>query len=258
MKIWYDTPIWELRDAGIMPEWLYRECDEHGMDCAEYVLCEHDWEWGGDLGKWMTSEQLEVVARVRKIISDSIAALENDEEFLAKLKREKEERDKRKELSEFCTRQLYPYFCSEERAPKSWIVDYLLEDGDIPLFHLLEKYMEKPKSDLLEATKMLAGVGRDEPMAFNDVVEALPTLKKYQIRKLKKGWPWPIKDYPGKLIMRIPEFLPKRPLAETDEFWQQMIAAQRVRCTPKQLMRMIALMSPVYEISEGMLIQLPS
>lgn len=46
MIIREETSIWELVKQGIMPEWMAKECDSHGMITAEYVLCEYDWEYG--------------------------------------------------------------------------------------------------------------------------------------------------------------------------------------------------------------------
>ena len=44
IKIEPSTPIEDLRKAGIVPDWMAEECEEHGMYEAENILCEWDWE----------------------------------------------------------------------------------------------------------------------------------------------------------------------------------------------------------------------
>lgn len=66
------TPIEDLRKAGIVPDWMAEECEEHGMYEAENILCEWDWEDGWDLGDGYDKEQLEVLARVRSIIQTAL------------------------------------------------------------------------------------------------------------------------------------------------------------------------------------------
>lgn len=48
IKIEPSTPIEDLRKAGIVPDWMAEECEEHGMYEAENILCEWDWEGGWD------------------------------------------------------------------------------------------------------------------------------------------------------------------------------------------------------------------
>lgn len=62
------TPIEDLRKAGIVPDWMAEDCEEHGMYEAENILCEWDWEDGWDLGDGYDAHQLEVLAHVRNII----------------------------------------------------------------------------------------------------------------------------------------------------------------------------------------------
>lgn len=44
------TPIEPLRKAGLLPDWMAGEYEEHCMFEAENILCEWDWEDGFDLG----------------------------------------------------------------------------------------------------------------------------------------------------------------------------------------------------------------
>lgn len=67
-----NTPIETLRIAGIVPDWMAKDCDLHGMYEAENILCEWDWEDGWDLGDGYNKEQLEILAKVRDIIHDAL------------------------------------------------------------------------------------------------------------------------------------------------------------------------------------------
>ncbi len=72
IKIEPSTPIETLRKAGIVPDWMAEECEEHGMYEAENILNEYDWEDGWDLGDGYNKEQLEILANVREIIKETI------------------------------------------------------------------------------------------------------------------------------------------------------------------------------------------
>ena len=72
IKIKPSTPIEDLRKAGIVPDWMAEECEEHGMYEAENILCEWDWEDGWDLGDGYDNDQLEVLAKIRNIIKNAI------------------------------------------------------------------------------------------------------------------------------------------------------------------------------------------
>lgn len=72
IKIKPSTPIEDLRKAGIVPDWMAEECEEHGMYEAENILCEWDWENGWDLGDGYNKEQLQVLSNVRNIIHAAI------------------------------------------------------------------------------------------------------------------------------------------------------------------------------------------
>lgn len=67
-----ETPIRDLYKAGIVPEWMYRECDLHGMYEAENILCEWDWEDGWDLGDGYNKEQREILANIRTLIHNAL------------------------------------------------------------------------------------------------------------------------------------------------------------------------------------------
>ncbi len=72
IKIKPSTPIEDLRKAGIVPDWMAEECEMHGMYEAENILNEYDWEDGWDLGDCYDKEQREILANIRKLISDAI------------------------------------------------------------------------------------------------------------------------------------------------------------------------------------------
>ena len=74
MVIKENTPIIKLVKAGIVPEWMFLDCKQHGMYEAENILCEFDWEWDWDLGDGYTAAQLKTLADVRNIIKAGIEA----------------------------------------------------------------------------------------------------------------------------------------------------------------------------------------
>ena len=72
IKIEPSTPIDDLRKAGIVPDWMAEECEEHGMYEAENILCKWDWEDGWDLGDGYDKAQLETLAKIRDIIHTAL------------------------------------------------------------------------------------------------------------------------------------------------------------------------------------------
>ena len=66
------TPIDSLRKAGIVPDWMAKDCELHGMYEAENILCEWDWEDGWDLGDGYNKDQLETLKKIRGIIHDAL------------------------------------------------------------------------------------------------------------------------------------------------------------------------------------------
>lgn len=72
IKIEADTPIHDLYKAGLIPEWIYRDCDNHGMYEAENILCEWDWEDGWDLGDGYNEQQLQTLEEIRKTIHQAL------------------------------------------------------------------------------------------------------------------------------------------------------------------------------------------
>lgn len=72
IEIKASTSIETLHKAGIVPEWMARDCELHGMYEAENILCEWDWEDGWDLGDGYDKEQLEVLAKVRDILHNTL------------------------------------------------------------------------------------------------------------------------------------------------------------------------------------------
>lgn len=69
--ICHRTIIYQLMQAGIVPDWMFRDCDTHGMDTVEDFLCEWDWYWNWDLGKGYSNKRLDILARARQVVSSS-------------------------------------------------------------------------------------------------------------------------------------------------------------------------------------------
>lgn len=70
-KILPETSIEELLENKILPEWMAKDCLDHGMECAENILNEYDWDWDWDLGDGYDEEQKMVLRKVRKAIITS-------------------------------------------------------------------------------------------------------------------------------------------------------------------------------------------
>lgn len=129
--ICYNTTIRQLMQVGIVPAWMYEDCDVHGMDTAEDFLCEWDWDWSWDLGKYYTQKQLEVLAKARDIVRKGIEEF-NSTPALQKMERERLDKIKRKEeLREVFRRKFCPPFYVGEIGR---IVDYVVEHDEEPFF----------------------------------------------------------------------------------------------------------------------------
>lgn len=127
------TRIHELMEAGIVPEWMYRECSFHGMDTAEDFLCEWDWEWGWDLGYGYTDSQLAILKEARQIVRQGIEEFHRNPE-LQKMEQDRVDKiKKKKELSETLKKKLCPPFYVAE-IPE--IVKYVLQHDEESVFSI--------------------------------------------------------------------------------------------------------------------------
>lgn len=248
MVIREDTSIEELRDAGILPDFIYRDCEEHGMYEAENVLNEWDWEWDWDLGQGYNDEQLEILMQVRKTISDGIKAFHNNP---AEVQRYKDERECEK-LREKLNREYKQKFQGnvyQHQMP--WLVDYELVHNELPLFFLMCSklvWWKHKLSNRLVARLWMAGINVDKPITPQEVCELMPELNLRQIKNIAKK-PWPLAGKFREHIEQIHTQIPERPLPENDPFWAEINKAQNLDDIPAiQLMRMIAYFRDDYEI----------
>ena len=136
MVITEETSIWELVKAGVMPEWMARECDIHGMDRAEYVLNEYDWEWewDWDLGMYYNEEQTGILKQVRKTIREGIEAFRSNPELVRQHKERKALEKRRYKLIEQYRKDLLGYVEPEDVR---WIADYAINHDTLPYLYIL-------------------------------------------------------------------------------------------------------------------------
>lgn len=129
--IFEETSIRDLMQAGIVPEWMYRECDYHGMRTAEDSLCEWDWEWGWDLGHGYDDSQLEILRQARKIVSDGIEEYHRNS-VLQKMEQKRKDACKQwLKLYDALSAKLRPPFYKREIPA---IVDYTIMYEEEPFF----------------------------------------------------------------------------------------------------------------------------
>ncbi|MDE7351274.1 MAG: hypothetical protein K2N25_09415 [Muribaculaceae bacterium] len=127
------TTIYQLMQAGIVPEWMYRDCDIHGMDTAEDFLCEWDWDWSWDLGYGYTDSQLAILKEARETVRLGIEEFERNPE-LQIIEQDRVDRIKKKrELSETLKKKLCPPLYVAEIPD---IVKYVLQHNEEPVFSI--------------------------------------------------------------------------------------------------------------------------
>lgn len=250
MVIREDTSIEKLRDAGILPEFIYRDCEEHGMYEAENVLNEWDWEWDWDLGDGYNSEQLDILEKVRKTISDGIKAFHSNPIEVQRYKDERERKRKRENMVERYRKKFYGIVFQNWIE---WLVDYELRHNELPYFFFMctkfvwwtNKLTIRHKARLL-----LAGIGVENPMSIEEVCKRVPELNKRQVKNLSKH-PFPLKGKFADFVTKLHTQLPKRPLIAEDDFWNELIERQSLyKIQPLQLMRMVALVREDYELTQ--------
>lgn len=178
MVIREDTSIWDLVKAGIMPEWMAQECDDHAMTQAEYVLCEFDWEYGWDLGKYYTKEQSETLERVRAAIREGIEAFRSNPELVREYEEQKALKERKERLRGRYKKELYGYIRPEDI---DWIVDYIIQHDTLPyLYFLAHKiiYGFDRLSDRQKARLMQIGVPSGSLTPLDEIKRQFPDLRK--------------------------------------------------------------------------------
>lgn len=244
------TPIEELVEAGIVPEWMWRDIEPHGMSEAENILNEYDWEWGWDIGDGYNKKQLEVLADVRNTISEGIKAYESNLE-LKKIEKDKRDAQRLKEqkLRDYCEK--YRGYVFQNWIP--WLVEYEYKYGELPcLFLLCMKYIwyNNSLTDRQKAKLALAGIDRDEPMTIEEAMEAFPQFSKASLKRMSKQ-PWNPRGRDAEYITQLHTQLPDRPLTESAPFWQELMERQSLTSlvTPLCLMRMVARFREDYSLT---------
>lgn len=244
------TSIEELVEAGIVPEWMWRDIEPHGMSEAENILCEFDWEWGWDIGDGYNKKQLEILAEVRKTISEGIKVFKSNAELR---KIEKDKRDaqglKEQKLKDYCEK--YRGYVFQHCIP--WLVEYEDKYGVLPYFFLLcMKYIWYPgnQTDRMKAKLAVAGIDRDEPMSIEEAMEAFPQFSKASLKRMAKQ-PWNTTGRAKEYISMLHTQLPDRPLTESDPFWAELMERQSLTSpvTPLRVMRMISRFRGDYELT---------
>lgn len=142
--------------AGIVPDWMYKDCDIHGMDTAEDFLCEWDWDWNWDLGKGYSKKRLDILANARKIVKEGIEEFQRNPE-LQKMEKERVDKIKRKEAlsQEFQKKFCPPFYVAE--IPK--IVNYVLENDEEPFFSIFYCWFVRHRhSDRNKIRFVMAGI----------------------------------------------------------------------------------------------------
>lgn len=238
MVIREDTTIWELVKAGIMPEWMAQECDDHGMTKAEYVLCEFDWEYGWDLGDFYTKEQSEILERVRIAIREGIEAFRSNPELVREYEEKKALKERKEKLRGRYKKELQGYIKPEDIG---WIVNYIIEHDDLPYLYLLVNkiiYGFDKLSDRQKARLMQIGVLSGTPLPIGEIRRMFPDLRISVFSWCKHRTPW-------KLIWKPKQYFEAlsfdTPLREDSPIWEEIMRAQHITgVRPKQIMRMVA------------------
>lgn len=201
--------------AGIVPDWMYKDCDIHGMDTAEDFLCEWDWDWNWDLGKGYSKKRLDILANARKIVKEGIEEFHRNPEF-QKMEKERVDKIKKKEeLQEIFQKKFCPPFYIAE-IPN--IVNYVWENDEEPIFSIFYCWFVRHRhSDRNKIRFMMAGIYDGIERTPNEIVEMTQSgeLKEkfgieteFNLRQLQRlaKTPYEIK---GKLDYLIPSLRTK-------------------------------------------------
>ncbi len=256
--ICYRTTIRQLMQAGIVPDWMYQDCDRHGMDTAEDFLCEWDWEWDWDLGKGYSKKRLEILENARKIVKEGIEEFEQNPEF------QKTEQDrinkikKRKELAETFQKKFCPPFYVAE-IPN--IINYVVEYGEEPIFSIFYCWFVRHRhSDRNKIRFLMAGIYDGIPKTPKEIEAMIQSgeLKEkhdipteFNLRQLQRlaKTPYEIK---GKLDYLLPAIKQKLQESLSEEkmvqilkdenhtIWKEIMEREPFRFTPALLSRSLS------------------
>ena len=258
------TTIYQLMQAGIVPDWMYEDCDQHGMDTAEDFLCEWDWDWNWDLGKGYSQKRLDILAKARQTVKEGIEEFERTPE-LQKLERDRlDSIKKKKELSEILKKKLCPPFYVAE-IPN--IVSYVIAHDEEPVFSIFYcwfvryRHCERNKVRFIMAG-IFDGIPRS-PREMEKMIQSGELKEKFgietefslrQLQRLAKT-PYEIK---GKLDYLIPAIKSKLDLllqnsqksdtanqetsvpAEDSPIWQEIMEKEQFRFKPALISRALS------------------
>lgn len=201
--------------AGIVPDWMYEDCDVHGMDTAEDFLCEWDWEWDWDLGKGYSKKRLDILAKSRQIVKDGIEEFERNPEF-QKIEKDRVDKIKKKEeLSETFKKKFCPPFYVAEISK---IVNYVLEHNEEPVFSIFYCWFVRYRhSDRNKVRFVMAGIYDgiartpkeiEEMTLSGDLKEKFGIETEFTLKQLQRfaKTPYEIK---GKLNYLVPDIKSK-------------------------------------------------
>lgn len=235
-----DESIWSLVEKGILPEWIARDAEPHGMDEAEYILNEYDWEWGWDLGDGYTSEQLRILDEARKRIETGINNYYSNKDLIAKDRAERALWEtKRKKREEYIRKFAGQYV---DRYGFDWIMDYENEHGELPYLHFVcYKSFLPSRTDIQKAQLLSIGATVDSPLDKDEIQRIFPNLRESQLTGLPyRTWSLTksYKEFVEEVLAGLPESLP-----EVDsDYWRNIIESQHLHVfglTPVRLRRLI-------------------
>ena len=151
-----NTTIYQLMQAGIVPNWMYRDCDVHGMDTAEDFLCEWDWEWDWDLGYGYSDAQLAILKQARETVKQGIEEYLRNPELQKQEKAKFDARKRAKALETELSKKFRPIFYAGE-VPEA--VRFVMEHGEEPLFLLFHRWFKRYRhTDRAKIRFFMAGV----------------------------------------------------------------------------------------------------
>lgn len=249
MVIREDTPIEELVEAGIVPEWMWRDIRPHGIDEAGHILNEWDWEYGWDIGDGYSKQEREELERVRKIIREGIEAFRSNPEAIRQHKEERERKKRHDNLiREFKAK--YSSNCDWNNIP--WLVEFYETYGELPYIYLLVTKFVWRKESLTSrhrARLLLAGVNVPWPLSVDEVCTLVPEFTQKQVARWSKHTATLYGNYKD-FVSNLHTQLPDRPLPEDDSFWLELSDRQNLDgVAPLQLIRLIALLRSDYSIT---------
>ena len=253
--ICYETPIYDLMQAGIVPEWMYFECDLHGMYTAEDFLCEWDWEWGWDLGHGYTKAQMKILKKARKTVSDGINEyLHNPELLQLEQDRLAEDRRKKQIREDLATKLRPPFYTYEIPA----IAKYTIDNNEEPYFNIFYTWLTRYKHGTRALVQMtMAGIFDGKPHSPQEIMEmskdgslekeyavthtrSLPTLRKYTKEpcEIKGKLSYLLPSLRHKLEQYLQPYTDKT-LSPTHPVWQAIMTQESTTFDPSLMSRAI-------------------